>query len=220
MLFPKQTVKNISESVGISKLSDDVTDALANDVEYRIQQIIEEAIKFMQHSKRTKLTVNDINQALRVRNFEANHEIKYHKAVSGYENLYYINEEELDLDAIINQPLPEAPLDTTYTAHWLAIEGVQPRIKQNPIDEAKEAEPEPKQRRDGEKLKVTKDKGAEVVPLVKHALSKELQLYYDCVTSALASDDPVVRATALESLSIDAGIHQLVPYFVQYIADK
>ena len=33
---------------------------------------------------------------------------------------------------IIEAPLPKAPLDTAVVAHWLAIEGVQPAIPENP----------------------------------------------------------------------------------------
>lgn len=36
---------------------------------------------------------------------------------------------------IINAPLPKAPLDKTVMAHWLAIEGVQPTIPENPPPE-------------------------------------------------------------------------------------
>lgn len=38
----------------------------------------------------------------------------------------------MDFDAVLNKPLPKIPLDVTFTAHWLAIEGVQPAIPQNP----------------------------------------------------------------------------------------
>lgn len=37
---------------------------------------------------------------------------------------------------MIEAPLPKAPLDTTVVAHWLAIEGVQPAIPENPPPEA------------------------------------------------------------------------------------
>lgn len=37
---------------------------------------------------------------------------------------------------MIEAPLPKAPLDTAVLAHWLAIEGVQPAIPENPPPEA------------------------------------------------------------------------------------
>lgn len=37
---------------------------------------------------------------------------------------------------VIEAPLPKAPLDTAVSAHWLAIEGVQPAIPENPPPEA------------------------------------------------------------------------------------
>lgn len=49
-----------------------------------------------------------------------------------YNNRFYIDEEEVDFDKLINEPLPEAPRITTFTSHWLAVEGVQPNIAQNP----------------------------------------------------------------------------------------
>lgn len=33
---------------------------------------------------------------------------------------------------VIEAPLPKAPLDTAVVGHWLAIEGVQPAIPENP----------------------------------------------------------------------------------------
>ncbi|KAG5461804.1 MAG: hypothetical protein BJ554DRAFT_5951 [Olpidium bornovanus] len=60
----------------------------------------------------------------------------------------------------------------------------------------------------------------EVKPLVKHVLSKELQLYYERVSQAVLSRDDILRGFALTSLSQDPGLHQLVPYFVQFVAEK
>ena len=60
-----------------------------------------------------------------------------------------------------------------------------------------------------------------VKPQVKHILSQELQLYFEKVTSALLDEtNDEYRTAALASLRTDPGLHQLVPYFVQFIAEK
>ncbi|KAJ2706400.1 histone H4-like TAF Taf6, SAGA complex subunit [Coemansia sp. IMI 203386] len=218
MIYSKGSIKNIADSVGIPKLKDGITTAMAQDVEYRLHEIISEAAKFMKHSKRTKLTVADINSALRVRNvepiygFETGRPVKFHKASTALEDIYYVDDEQIDLDTLLEEPLPSIPLEVVYTAHWLAIEGVQPRIQQNPlpVDEEELVSKKP--------VKSQRQEGVETIPLVKHVLSRELQLYFECITESLQSPDPIVKSTALESISIDAGIHQLVTYFVQYIA--
>lgn len=47
-------------------------------------------------------------------------------------DLHYLDDAELDLEELVNRPLPAVPLEVTFTAHWLAVEGVQPKIVQNP----------------------------------------------------------------------------------------
>ncbi|KAI9506686.1 histone H4-like TAF Taf6, SAGA complex subunit [Coemansia spiralis] len=224
MIYSKSTIKNIADSIGVPKLKDGITTAMAQDVEYRLHEIITEAMKFMRHSKRTKLTVTDINSALRVRNiepiygFETGRPVKFHKAESAMEDIYYVEDEQIDLDTLLEEPLPSVPLEVVYTAHWLAIEGVQPRIQQNPIPlDADNEDGRPPAKKMAKAQQKSQD-GVETIPLVKHVLSKELQLYYECIIESLQSSDPVVKSTALESISIDAGIHQLVTYFVQYVA--
>jgi transcription initiation factor TFIID subunit 6 len=55
---------------------------------------------------------------------------------------------------------------------------------------------------------------------VQHALSKEQQQYYEHVTAAVKSPDTALRRAALASLSSDAGLRQLAPYMVQFVADE
>ena len=60
-----------------------------------------------------------------------------------------------------------------------------------------------------------------VKPLVKHVQSKELQLYFEKICIALLDDsNNEYRIAALASIRSDPGLHQLVPYFVQFIAEK
>ena len=68
--LPTESIKIIAEFAGIADLKDDVAQALAQDIEYRLRDIIQEAMKFMRHAKRSKLSTEDINHALKVRNLE------------------------------------------------------------------------------------------------------------------------------------------------------
>lgn len=65
-----ETIKAIAESVGVTKLKDDVAKTLVPDVDYYLRQVVEDALKFARHGKRQRLTTGDINNALRLRNVE------------------------------------------------------------------------------------------------------------------------------------------------------
>ena len=69
-LFPTDTIKDVADSLGVVTLSADAAKQLAMDVEYRIQEVIQEALKFMRHSKRTVLSTTDISNALKTLNIE------------------------------------------------------------------------------------------------------------------------------------------------------
>jgi hypothetical protein len=51
--------------------------------------------------------------------------------------------------------------------------------------------------------------------LVKGALSKELQLYFEKVVEAGFSEDSDISKVAIESIGRDPGLQPLLPYFVQ-----
>lgn len=108
-------------------------------------------------------------------------------------------------------------------AHWLAVEGVQPSIPQNPTAaDSRNLELVSKGPNANSTLAAISGTGdVAVKPLVKHVLSRELQLYFEKVCSAFlheTSED--YRTSGYSSLREDPGLHQLVPYFVQFIAEK
>ncbi|ONK79068.1 uncharacterized protein A4U43_C01F2570 [Asparagus officinalis] len=221
-IVPKETIEVIAQSVGIPNLSSDVALALAPDVEYRLREIMQEAIKCMRHSKRTVLTTDDVDSALSLRNvepiygFASGDPLRFKKAL-GHQDLFYLDDKEVDFKDIIDAPLPKAPLDTSVVAHWLAIEGVQPAIPENvPVD----ALVPPSETKRTEHVK---EDGLPVdirLP-VKHVLSRELQLYFDKITElAMSKPESVLFEKALASLATDSGLHPLVPYFSFFIADE
>ncbi|XBW34814.1 hypothetical protein QEN19_000380 [Hanseniaspora menglaensis] len=196
---------------------------------------------------------------------------------------FYIDDEEVDFDKLINEPLPEAPRIPTHSAHWLAVEGVQPNIAQNPniredirlkysplvrgsivtsinentlivtndekiIPENDGNQKDEEDDEDNDHPNVGKDnnigtikntkalnsnvktdgKDVEIKLRVKHVISKELQIYFEKITTSLLNPSPKltefekesVKQAALQSLSADKGIHQLLPYFIAFINEQ
>ena len=225
-----ENVIDVAESIGITQLHRDAVEHLARDVEYRISQVLEEALKFMRHAKRTTLTTQDISQALRILDveplygYESTRPLRFGEASIGPgQSLFYVEDEEVDFEKLINAPLPKVPREMTFTAHWLAVEGVQPSIPQNPT-QADQRNQELAAKGQGANTTLAAMSGNDSVsvkPLVKHVLSKELQLYFERICAAIMDDNnEEYRAAAFMSLKTDPGLHQLVPYFVQFVADK
>ncbi|KAG9146754.1 hypothetical protein Leryth_005082 [Lithospermum erythrorhizon] len=217
----KETIEVIAQSIGISNLSPDLLPPLASDVEYRLREIMQEAIKCMRHSKRTTLTVDDVDSALTLRNVEpvygfASGDPLRFKRAAGHKDLFYIEEKDVDFKEVIESPLPKAPLETAVTTHWLAIEGVQPAIPENPPLDALAALSDPRKseyREDGVPIDIK-------LP-VKHVLSRELQLYFEKITELIVSrSNSKLFKQALVSLATDSGLHPLVPYFTYFVADE
>ena len=103
------------------------------------------------------------------------------------------------------------------------MEGVQPSIPQNPTtSDSRNQELMPKGAGANPNLAaISGNDNVSVKPLVKHILSKELQLYFERICAALLDEtNDEYRVAALASLRTDPGLHQLVPYFVQFIAEK
>jgi transcription initiation factor TFIID subunit 6 len=203
-IFNPDLVIQIAESLGIT-LKEEVAKVLIQDAEYRTREIIHESAKFMKHSHRNKLLPSDINSALGVKNIQPLYGYSQQKQFKHINDLYYYEDEELDLEEIINEPLPSIPLDQTFTAHWLAIEGVQPRIVQNPTDQTQKRV-----------VNVKKEKKEEEKVKISQVLTKELELYYDKITTCILAETKY-KQLALESIRNDPGIQSLLPYFVQFI---
>ncbi|EOY12200.1 hypothetical protein QUC31_001698 [Theobroma cacao] len=215
---PKEAIEVVAQSIGITNLSPDVALALAPDVEYRVREIMQEAIKCMRHSRRTVLTADDVDNALNLRNVEpiygfASRDPLRFKRAAGHKDLFYIDDKDVEFKEVIEAPLSKAPLETSVTSHWLAIESVQPAIPENASVEAPS---------DGKRAEHKEDGLSVDVKLpVKHVLSRDLQLYFEKIVElTLNRSVSVVFNRALLSLATDPGVHPLTPYFTYFITDE
>lgn len=115
-------IRDVAESVGIASLPNDVVDNLEHDVEFRLSQVLEEALKFMRHGKRTTLSTQDVSNALRVLDveplygYESTRPLRFGEASIGPgQPLFYVEDEEVDFEKLINAPLPRVPREMSFT---------------------------------------------------------------------------------------------------------
>ncbi|KAJ1475966.1 hypothetical protein T484DRAFT_1966945 [Baffinella frigidus] len=136
-IIKSDVIREAAAATGIPSLREDVAASLAADAEYRLREIVQDALNFKRHSRRRKLTAADINNALRVRNVEPLYGFSFsepavYASKTGPDGttVAVLEDKELEFDEILSAPLPKAPLEMTLRAHWLAIEGVQDVVSQ------------------------------------------------------------------------------------------
>jgi transcription initiation factor TFIID subunit 6 len=171
-VLKKELISSVADALGLT-VKDDVCNVLIQDTEYRLRELIYDSVKLSFISKQ-KMTINSFSSQ---------------STFKQTNNLFYLQDYDLDLETVINQPLPASDLPCTFTAHWLAIDGVQPRIVQNPTVTAPAA-------------KVDAPSTSLDTPLVKHVLTLELQLFYDKITRSICSVDKNLQDLAISSLSL------------------
>lgn len=241
----------IADSIGISSLADSAGKLIADEISSKVRRIVVESVKFEERSRRKRLLTQDIDHSLRAMNVEpvygfqvdsAEQGLPFRLASGGGRELCFMDsEKEIDLIKLATTPiLPKIPPEVSLKAHWLAIEGVQPAIPENPPPVSKQEQrlesvdplaaslnpnpscnPNPNPNL-GSGDRIRKKKRLEsfkIKQYATHELSVEQQLYYKEITEACVGSDESRRAEALQSLSFDSGLHQMLPRLCTFISE-
>jgi transcription initiation factor TFIID subunit 6 len=205
-------------------------------VEEHMTGLIREAVAVQRHSKRARIHLpsesstsasfnkntapkrrlhgEDLNMALQWRGSE---KIYATATVGGNSS----DDKKINLQEYIQSELElRPPLEVGLTVHWLAVDGVQPDIPQNPEKSAKAA---PAHRVEPEEETESSSEGIQVAQLLPRLLSEELQLYFSRITTAIerGGATPITRQqqdAALASIARDSGLQELVPFFVNFVS--
>ncbi|KAG9510620.1 Transcription initiation factor TFIID subunit 6, partial [Fragariocoptes setiger] len=245
--FSIDSIKLMAETANIGNLDEDGAKFLAEDVSNRLRSIVKEAEKFVCHSRRKRLLTKDIDYALKIKNmppilgFQSEEFIPFRFASGGGREIFFHEDKEIILADVIASGLQaKLPQDVAIRSHWLVIDGIQPAIPENPpplsrdqqrlecVDPLKSIEKADTKLQKNRKADIhgrapnPSKKHIEIVrvkQLATHELSVEQQLYYKEITEACVGSVEPRRHQALQSLSYDPGLHQMLPRLITFISE-
>jgi transcription initiation factor TFIID subunit 6 len=204
-------------------------------VEEHISSLVREAVCVQRHSKRARihmqgdndqsglirrrLHADDVNMALQWRGSEkiyATGTVGKESSENKKVNLEDYLKSEMDL---------RPPHEVGLTIHWLAVDGIQPDIPQNPGGQTKELKQtiQPSAEPEGGVTSGAGGGGVHVTQLLPRLLSEELRLYFTRVTTAMerGGATPTTRQqqdAALAGIARDPGLQEMVPFLILYVS--
>ena len=219
---------------------------VARDAEYRLREVVHEAVALMHRAKRRRLSNDDVSNALRLLQADVQYGCGTREAAETHElddegSSFMRADPDVALAELARAPLPPYPRTSALRTHWLAVTcptlGVncfQPLVAENPSDLTLEpnrtapagASFDRVDARSGGGGGAAASSGDGVVvvdndgrggPPMEHVLSKEMFAYYRKVVATLRGGDAAQHRLLLRSLGNDPGPQQLVPYFAQMI---
>ncbi|CDW53577.1 Transcription initiation factor TFIID subunit 6 [Trichuris trichiura] len=136
----------VAKLMGFRELSQAVMRELDDSVHCMLHEVIEAAKIFTKNGKKQEVTCADINHALRLKGQEPLNEFLgpsfglFRLAVCESQPCGTSKDKVIDFDEVVQSPPPTTEA-YKIKGHWLAIEGVQPLIPENPAPDSAELLP-------------------------------------------------------------------------------
>lgn len=201
MSLSEDWLSSVCEDIRIPAVSPAVSKLVLNSVELQIRKIIQQGYKYHKRSKSSTMTVDDLNLALsfnrmeQVYGFSRDHNSNDLSSSNIQSNaaLKARKTAKIKLGEINKFPVLKYPLLPELNLHWLAVDGIQPQIPENPISIVDNEEE------------------------LNNNISKDLQLLYSRVTAAVLTNDADTLRLVYMALQSDPGLQPLLPYFSRFI---
>ncbi len=201
MSLSEDWLSSVCEDIRIPAVSPAVAKLVLNSVELQVRKIIQQGYKYHKRTKSTTMTVDDLNLALsfnrmeQVYGFTREHNSNDLSSGNIQSNaaLKARKTTKVKLGEIDKFPVLKYPLLPELNLHWLAVDGIQPQIPENPVSVV------------------------EVEEELSNNISKDLQILYSRVTAAVLTNDTDTLRLVYMALQSDPGLQPLLPYFSRFI---
>ncbi len=188
-------LQSVAEECHLPAQSPEVSKLVLPIVEMQVKRIAILARKLQKRSKGNKLSVSDINLALKLCKQEEIYGLDDAKVIKAENGNMIIQAPKVNLLDYSRATLPPCPLGPEVALHWLAIDDVQPNVIENPT-----------------RLPTS----VQDFPI---GLSNELQTFYERTTNAMKGGDGARSnlRSIYYSLANDNGLQELVPYYSRFM---
>eukprot|EP00903_Cladosiphon_okamuranus_P018099 g16656.t1 len=218
-LISHDSLRIITAAAQVGEVSNDVLSFLSASAEYHLLDVINDASNFRARGKRSRLTVDDVNASLELRGAEGSLVFSGGTSKRKEDEVSGGADSKVDLRKVANAALPVCPIEPGFHMHWLAVDGQQPLLPQNPVPSAGRGKGKGKggKRGRGKQAGGVAGGGSSAV---RARLSEELTTYLRRCCDAVLSRDESKRGRALASLREDPGLQQLLPHLCTFIQSK
>ncbi|KAI6205218.1 TAF domain-containing protein [Aphelenchoides besseyi] len=230
ILYPMLKRETIAEGRGILNLDVEHAAKIAGTVNTACRTVMRIAARFQRAGRRRTMIPEDVDNAIRSMGLTPSFSYESKRPNLRYagplfKNAQIKDDREVELEPLLQTPLPKLPLAPTLRAHWLVIDGKQPATPDNPVPESSQlgnlmSDQEPSTSNDQTPpllrnlaKKVRKTAQVQVKTTTSHAICLEQQVLFTEIIEAIMGNDEQKRIEALNTLQNDCGLQLLLPSF-------
>ncbi|CAF1179685.1 unnamed protein product [Adineta steineri] len=210
--FSVESIEYLAEKLSDCRyLCDESLVYLTLQISATISNLLQDACKVLRKCRRNDLTTEDFAFALKLNHLEPMYggyttssieRLLFHKIKKDNRILYHITDNIVQFDELII-PQSKIPLDISIRIHWLAVNGKQPEINENPIID----------------IPIRSTVLKKKLNKTSHIISKEQQIYYKELTEMCICSNEQKRKQALLILSADNSLQQILSRLILFISE-